>query len=244
MKSGGPWNLRGLRPETRKAAREAARRTGMSVGEWLNSVIEPDEDDDREPMGFVDDEYDDGRRPEGRQKHGREFRNEYRNEYRNSSRDEPRSARPAEPRDDYRENGARARAAGPGTITVTPRAAAARRSRGTATERECATGKRRNRGTIPGTRRAADARRSRETNIVASRGLMTASRNAKAIPSATNTGVGIASARQNVSAIWQACASARRNVSARPNVSARQPSSARPSSPAKNSARLMPALTG
>jgi len=59
MKSGGPWNLRGLRPEARAAAREAARASGMSVGEWLNTVIpasggEGDEDwwssdFDREP---------------------------------------------------------------------------------------------------------------------------------------------------------------------------------------------------
>lgn len=38
MKSGGPWNLRGRRPETREAVRTAARRSGMSVGEWLNDV--------------------------------------------------------------------------------------------------------------------------------------------------------------------------------------------------------------
>ncbi len=46
MKSGGPWNLRGLRPETRTMAREAARRSGLSVGEWLNTVIRPAEEDD------------------------------------------------------------------------------------------------------------------------------------------------------------------------------------------------------
>ena len=46
MKSGGPWNLRGLRPEAREAARDAARRSGMSVGEWLNSVIQQDDDND------------------------------------------------------------------------------------------------------------------------------------------------------------------------------------------------------
>jgi localization factor PodJL len=39
MTSGGPWNLRGLRPETVEAARDAARQSGMSVGEWLNDVI-------------------------------------------------------------------------------------------------------------------------------------------------------------------------------------------------------------
>jgi localization factor PodJL len=48
MKSGGPWNLRGLRPEARETARGAARRSGVSVGEWLNSVIET-EDDGNEP---------------------------------------------------------------------------------------------------------------------------------------------------------------------------------------------------
>jgi localization factor PodJL len=59
MKSGGPWNLRGLRPEAREAVRTAARRSGVSVGEWLNDVIEPDEeDDDDEPTLFSD--YDDG----------------------------------------------------------------------------------------------------------------------------------------------------------------------------------------
>ena len=42
MKSGGPWNLRGLRPEAREAARDAARQSGMSVGEWLNDVIPDD----------------------------------------------------------------------------------------------------------------------------------------------------------------------------------------------------------
>jgi localization factor PodJL len=62
MKSGGPWNLRGLRPETREAARDAARRSGMSVGEWLNSVIQQDADDDYgEPMrpADYDDDYED-----------------------------------------------------------------------------------------------------------------------------------------------------------------------------------------
>jgi len=49
MKSGGPWNLRGLRPEARAAAREAARRSGMSVGEWLNTVIRPAEEREARP---------------------------------------------------------------------------------------------------------------------------------------------------------------------------------------------------
>ena len=38
MKSGGPWNLRGPRSEAREATDNAARRAGMSVGEWLNET--------------------------------------------------------------------------------------------------------------------------------------------------------------------------------------------------------------
>jgi localization factor PodJL len=64
MKSGGPWNLRGLRPEAREAVRTAARRSGVSVGEWLNDVIEPDDEDDDEPTLFSDyDDEDDDERP-------------------------------------------------------------------------------------------------------------------------------------------------------------------------------------
>src|SRR6516225_63126 len=60
MKSGGPWNLRGLRPEAREAARTAARRSGMSVGEWLNNVIElEDEDEDDAIALFADDDHED-----------------------------------------------------------------------------------------------------------------------------------------------------------------------------------------
>ena len=47
--------MRGLRPEAREAARTAARRSGISVGEWLNNVIEPDDElDDEEPALFTD----------------------------------------------------------------------------------------------------------------------------------------------------------------------------------------------
>ena len=50
MKSGGPWNLRGFRPETRELAREAARPSDVSVGDWLNSVIRSaNEDGDERP---------------------------------------------------------------------------------------------------------------------------------------------------------------------------------------------------
>jgi len=65
MKSGGPWNLRGLRPQALAAARDAARRSGVSVGEWLNELIEQSDDYGRaslRPAGHPDeDDYD---RPE------------------------------------------------------------------------------------------------------------------------------------------------------------------------------------
>jgi len=54
MKSGGPWNLRGLRPDTVAAAYEAARRSGVSVGEWLNELIEHSDDDGRPSLRPAD----------------------------------------------------------------------------------------------------------------------------------------------------------------------------------------------
>ena len=39
MKFGVPWSLKGIRPETRETAEEAARRSGMALGEWLNSAL-------------------------------------------------------------------------------------------------------------------------------------------------------------------------------------------------------------
>jgi localization factor PodJL len=55
MKSGGPWNLRGLRPETLAAARDAARRSGLSVGEWLNELIEQNDNYGRASLRPADD---------------------------------------------------------------------------------------------------------------------------------------------------------------------------------------------
>jgi localization factor PodJL len=39
MKFGVPWRVKGIRPEARETAREAARRSGMPLGDWLNAVI-------------------------------------------------------------------------------------------------------------------------------------------------------------------------------------------------------------
>jgi len=34
-----PWHVKGVDPDAREVARDAARRSGLSVGEWLNSLI-------------------------------------------------------------------------------------------------------------------------------------------------------------------------------------------------------------
>ena len=39
MKFGVPWSVRELRPEARETAKQAARRSGMPLGDWLNAVI-------------------------------------------------------------------------------------------------------------------------------------------------------------------------------------------------------------
>ena len=39
MKPNVPWSVKGIDPEAREAAKMAARRAGMTLGEWLNSLI-------------------------------------------------------------------------------------------------------------------------------------------------------------------------------------------------------------
>lgn len=39
MNKAAPWNVRGVGLDTREAAREAARRAGLSLGDWLDQVI-------------------------------------------------------------------------------------------------------------------------------------------------------------------------------------------------------------
>ena len=39
MKPGIPWSVKGIEPEARVVAKRAARRAGITLGEWLNSVI-------------------------------------------------------------------------------------------------------------------------------------------------------------------------------------------------------------
>ena len=120
MKSGGPWNLRGLRPEAREAARSAARQSGLSVGEWLNSVIRPGDPEYGEQMRFADDyaEYNnDGWRADNRweprqdlyQEQPRDYRQEPRREFRQEPRRDYRQDYRHEPDSDYREPSRRRR---------------------------------------------------------------------------------------------------------------------------------------
>jgi localization factor PodJL len=39
MKSGIPWSVKGIEPDVREAAKDAARRSGLTLGEWLNAAI-------------------------------------------------------------------------------------------------------------------------------------------------------------------------------------------------------------
>ena len=39
MKPGIPWSVKGIEQQARQAAKEAARQSGMTIGEWLNTVI-------------------------------------------------------------------------------------------------------------------------------------------------------------------------------------------------------------
>ena len=39
MKPGIPWSVKGIEPDMREAAKNAARRSGMTLGEWLNAAI-------------------------------------------------------------------------------------------------------------------------------------------------------------------------------------------------------------
>ena len=39
MRPGVPWSVKGIDPEVRAAAKSAARRARMTLGEWLNGVI-------------------------------------------------------------------------------------------------------------------------------------------------------------------------------------------------------------
>src|SRR5690606_35354433 len=39
MSGGAPWSVKGIHPKAREAAKDLARRSGMTLGEWLNRMI-------------------------------------------------------------------------------------------------------------------------------------------------------------------------------------------------------------
>jgi localization factor PodJL len=43
MSAGAPWSVKGIDPKAREIAKDLARRSGMTLGEWLNQVILDDE---------------------------------------------------------------------------------------------------------------------------------------------------------------------------------------------------------
>jgi localization factor PodJL len=46
-----PWHVKGVHPDAREVAREAARRSGVSVGAWLNSLIITAAEQGESPIG-------------------------------------------------------------------------------------------------------------------------------------------------------------------------------------------------
>jgi localization factor PodJL len=46
VSAAAPWSVKGIDPKAREIAKDLARRSGMTLGEWLNSMIMEDEDDD------------------------------------------------------------------------------------------------------------------------------------------------------------------------------------------------------
>jgi localization factor PodJL len=61
MKFGVPWSVKGIRPEARETAKEAARRAGVPLSEWLNAVIlQQAEDQGIDPHAHDDDDADEG----------------------------------------------------------------------------------------------------------------------------------------------------------------------------------------
>lgn len=52
MRPGVPWSVKGIEPEAREAAKQAARRAGMTLGAWLNDMIMQQGTDEVGPDGL------------------------------------------------------------------------------------------------------------------------------------------------------------------------------------------------
>ena len=46
MSAAAPWSVKGIDPKAREVAKDLARRSGMTLGEWLNTMIMDDADED------------------------------------------------------------------------------------------------------------------------------------------------------------------------------------------------------
>ena len=46
MSGAAPWSVKGIEPRTREAAKDLARRSGMTLGEWLSEMISENSDAD------------------------------------------------------------------------------------------------------------------------------------------------------------------------------------------------------
>ncbi len=46
MSAAAPWSVKGIEPKAREIAKDLARRSGMTLGEWLNTIIMEDGDDE------------------------------------------------------------------------------------------------------------------------------------------------------------------------------------------------------
>jgi localization factor PodJL len=55
MSAGAPWSVKGIDPKAREAAKDLARRSGMTLGEWLNRMIlEEDGPEEISSQSFFD----------------------------------------------------------------------------------------------------------------------------------------------------------------------------------------------
>lgn len=50
MSAAAPWSVKGIEPRAREIAKDLARRSGMTLGEWLNTMILDDEEDGVVPL--------------------------------------------------------------------------------------------------------------------------------------------------------------------------------------------------
>src|SRR5215813_9592977 len=48
MSGGAPWSVKGIDPKAREIAKDLARRSGMTLGEWLNQMILEDSAEESE----------------------------------------------------------------------------------------------------------------------------------------------------------------------------------------------------